>query len=79
MQMFITEVTAVSNWGFGCIRNTDAKEYRLPPRRGHTEEDGRAVYPLFQSHELKFGPRGTYFQQHPAAAGAPGQDRRNPG
>ena len=48
--------------GFSCIRIADAKEYRLPPRRAHLE-DGRAVYPLFQSHELKFGPRGTYFSK----------------
>ena len=48
--------------GFSCIRIADAKEYRLPPRRAHLE-DGRAVYLSFQSHELKFGPRGTYFSK----------------
>ena len=48
--------------GFSCIRIADVEGYRFPPRRAHLE-DGRAVYPSFQSHELKFGPRGTYFSK----------------
>lgn len=48
--------------GFSCIRIADVEEYRVRPRRAHLV-DGRVVYPSFQSHELKFGPRGTYFSK----------------